>query len=63
MKDRHPLDEIKFGIMSMEKYRGCVVIKQPDGLYQIWQYKDQTAEQVDEKINESLFSLMKSIKE
>ncbi len=61
---KHFLDEVEdWGILRLAKYKGCVVQKQADGLYSIWQYKDLTAEQVDEKINNSLLYVDKSIKQ
>jgi hypothetical protein len=58
---KHPLDQIKFGIIPITTYRGCLVTKIIGG-YECLGKKSLTADGVDLIINEAEKDLHKSLK-
>mgnify|MGYP001594692390 CR=1 FL=1 len=62
-KDKHPLDEIVFGVLPIVNYRGCFVTKQPNSLYSLWGHINLLPNEVDEYIDKSLMVIGNSIKQ
>lgn len=62
-KDKHPLDEIVFGVLPIANYKGAYVTKLPSGKYSLWGHTELTPEEVDRYIDNSLMAVSKSIKE
>lgn len=63
IKEKHPLDEIVFGVLPIANYRNCYVTKQPNNLYAIWGHVNLLPHEVDEYIDKSLMAVSKSIKQ
>lgn len=62
MKEKtHELERVRWGIIPCVNYRGCWIYKNIiTDTYEMWGYTGLSSEDVDRKINESLFALMKS---
>jgi len=59
-KHKHPLETIKWGVLQIQKYRGCLVVKNKNG-YCIFGRKVKTEKEVDDIIDKGLNSIENSI--
>lgn len=57
---KHEIEKIKWGVIGITNYRGCLLEKLKDG-YKVFGQKVSTPEQVDEVINNASKSLKYSL--
>ena len=57
---KHEIEKIKWGVIGIANYKGCILEKLKDG-YKILGQKVSTPEQVDEVIKKAIKSLKNSL--